>query len=118
MEKQKYYLYPRRLICQICRLDLKTPVKKRRHITKVHKMDYIEYYDKYFKIIDEDICNNLYCNKKTKFNTYIPEYKKYCSTKCYNDDPLRKKYEDIKKKIEKLEVLNSYRKCFNLNYMV
>ena len=64
--------------CQICKRRFKHIMASSVHITRTHKMSRKEYYDKYYKNINEDIC--LTCGKLTNF--YKFRYPKHCSIKC------------------------------------
>jgi len=75
-----------KLECQICGRIFKNIRGLSVHVGKSHKeLTKQEYYDKYFKLNGEDICNHPECNKKVNFSTF--GYNKYCSHKCLNNDP-------------------------------
>lgn len=84
------------MICLICNLDIKDATFSR-HIKKIHNIEIKDYYDKYLKIKNEDICPT--CGKITSFINYKKGYAKHCNQKCANNDPkilLQKKETCIK----------------------
>lgn len=66
--------------CKICGKEFKSAMSLANHIRLTHKISCQEYYDRYFKIITDGICEN--CGKPTKFVNIITGYKKVCSIKC------------------------------------
>ena len=71
-------------ICKICG-ELCVLSK---HIRK-HNLTTKEYYDKFLKKENENICP--ICGKENKFLGLEKGYSKYCSNKCHNNDPISKK---------------------------
>lgn len=74
--------------CEICGKELEI---LKRHLTETHKMSDKEYYDKYLKKENEEVCK-MYgqvdsCKKNTKFGSLSKGYARYCSSKCVNLDP-------------------------------
>ena len=56
-----------------------------RHVLLAHNLKAIEYYDKYLKKPNEDICPM--CGKKTPFLGISAGYQKHCCARCGLDDP-------------------------------
>lgn len=71
-------------ICEICGAGYETVGRLQRHLTSFHNYDSYkikEYYDNYFKKIDDGYC--LYCSKKMEFtNSFSIGYNRFC----YNTD--------------------------------
>lgn len=68
--------------CKICNLTLPTNGRNslKSHLQNKHKINYIDYYDKFYKKANEGIC--FLCNKKTRFRSFFDGYAKFCSAKC------------------------------------
>ena len=77
--------------CQICGQKFTSIDKLTKHI-KYHKLLLKNYYDRFFKCKNEDIClcyNEVSsCKKYTKFISLKKGYSIYCSTKCVSVSPL------------------------------
>lgn len=71
-------------VCQVCQKDFSSTVGLLNHTNKIHHLSSQEYFDKYFKLEDEDICVESSCNNITKFKSFTRGYRKYCSSKCSN----------------------------------
>ena len=69
--------------CEICGRDFGDLNKLSKHF-RVHKISSKDYYDKYLKKDDEDICNRSVCFEITKFCSLKEGYLKYCSNFCGN----------------------------------
>jgi len=65
--------------CKICEREFKTRVSLTVHTCKSHNLSAKEYYDKFLKKEDEDVCK---CGYKTSFLDSIRGYQKHCSSKC------------------------------------
>lgn len=85
--------------CKICNFECNNWYGFSNHITKFHKLSSKEYYDKYLKVENEDIC--LICKNKTNFINISHGYRHYCSAKCSMTD------EKTKNKIKET-CLNKY----------
>lgn len=83
--------------CKICERICKDYGSLGRHLKK-HNISKKEYYDKYFKSNDEDICDNQLCKNKTKFKRLSTGYRKFCSCKCHvlEKHPMKNKNHSIK----------------------
>jgi len=74
--------------CEICKIDV--GIKGFSSHLRTHNINSKEYYDKYLKKENENIC--IKCGKNTKFNKPSKGYYKYCSLKCSaNSDDIKKK---------------------------
>ena len=62
--------------CEICGRDFGDLNKLSKHF-RVHKISSKDYYDKYLKKDDEDICNRSVCFEITKFCSLKEGYLKY-----------------------------------------
>lgn len=81
------------MICQICGKEFKSAS----HIKKAHNICVKDYYDKYIKQPNEEIC--IRCGKPTTFKGINKGYCKYCSVKCsQNDFTVREKVSTTYKK--------------------
>lgn len=69
-------------ICQICNKFYKHIAN---HVKVIHKLDKKDYYDKYLKSENEDICP--VCDKETTFLGITYGYRRHCSTSCSSADP-------------------------------
>jgi hypothetical protein len=67
-------------ICWICGKQFKRKQGTTRHCTETHKIDGEEYYIKFFKKENEDMCK--VCGKKTKY--FFGKYLDFCSYTCSN----------------------------------
>jgi hypothetical protein len=81
-----------KLECQICKERFKTIQSLIGHVTneKYHKISIKEYYDLYFKIENEEICERENCNNITRFQSFSNGYGRFCSHKCSNISVKRK----------------------------
>lgn len=70
--------------CKICGEQIYQKHLVQYH-TKKHKISHKEYYDKYLKQLNEDICP--VCGKHTKFLSIWSGYSKHCSVTCSSLDP-------------------------------
>ena len=69
------------IVCQMCRFEAKSLYGLARHLTTYHNQNHKEYYDKYLKKEDDEICCT--CKKEsTKFCSFTNGYTKYCSQIC------------------------------------
>ncbi len=84
--------------CKICNSEINSNNHFGTHIKKYHNINSKEYYDKYLKKENEDIC--LTCGNKTKFINVISGYYKYCSISCISNNS-----EIIKRKIETRKII-------------
>lgn len=85
--------------CKICNFESNNFRGFSNHINKIHKISSKDYYDKYLKKENEDVC--LICKNKTTFFNLSHGYRTYCSTKCAMSD------ENTKNKIKET-CLNKY----------
>lgn len=85
--------------CKICNFESNNFRGFSNHINKIHKISSKDYYDKYLKKENEDVC--LICKNKTTFLNLSHGYRTYCSTKCAMSD------ENTKNKIKET-CLNKY----------
>lgn len=69
-----------RIKCELCGNLCKNLRYLRTHLSNVHKVDTIEYYDKYLKKPGEGIC--LTCGKPTKLYRFADGYQKFCNISC------------------------------------
>lgn len=76
------------MICQICGKEYE---KLGRHLS-IHNVSPKEYYDKYLKQFDEDICP--VCGKPNHFKGLTSGYTHHCSLQCKGKDP------EVKHKVE------------------
>lgn len=70
--------------CKICNFESNNFRGFSNHINKIHKISSKDYYDKYLKKENEDVC--LICKNKTTFFNLSHGYRTYCSTKCAMSD--------------------------------
>ena len=70
--------------CQICNKIFKSYKGVSSHI-RIHNIKIEEYYIKYLKRPDDDICKT--CGKDTSFKNINEGYFEYCSTKCVANNP-------------------------------
>lgn len=66
--------------CQICGKECSSFKGMFRHIRIEHKMYSKEYYDKFYKKLNEGKC--IVCGKQTKYVNTIEGYRRYCSVQC------------------------------------
>ena len=71
-------------ICQICNEYYD---KIGAHVKKIHKLKHKEYYDKYLKTENEDICEKVACNNSTVFLGITYGYRHHCCVSCSSSDP-------------------------------
>ena len=76
-------------VCQVCQKVFSTSSGLGMHLNKTHHLSSQTYYDTYFKLIKEDICDESKCNNLTKFKSFTRGYGKYCSTKCSNNSIIK-----------------------------
>lgn len=69
--------------CEICKKDLISLKSLSQHI-RFHNVSSKEYYDKYLKKENEEIC--VTCGEKTKFKNLSKGYQKFCNLKCSNNN--------------------------------
>lgn len=69
--------------CNICDMNHIFSAKFSTHLKNKHNISTQEYYDKYLKNENEDICPE--CGNKTKFLKISQGYSKYCSFECYKN---------------------------------
>ena len=91
-----FYKYNMKILCKICNKDCKDIRALCMHIVKKHKSNKKDYYDNNLKKENEGICP--ICNKETVFVSLSQGYRKYCSTRCANNDII------IKEKIIKTQI--------------
>jgi len=87
--------------CRICGGEFNVKGEQsffRLHLAKIHNIKSKEYYDKYFKKQNEDICE--YCGKLTKYISFKNGYSKHCSYDCSCSDPLTINKSRITKKLK------------------
>lgn len=65
--------------CKFCHKQIKS-LGISTHLLVKHNIHSREYYDKYLKEPDENICKN--CGKETKFINFTYGYRRYCCTLC------------------------------------
>ena len=68
------------IICKICRKTFSSYIGLSSHIIKLHGLVIKNYYDKYVKFENEELCE--YCNKPTKFYNIHKGYSRTCSKSC------------------------------------
>ena len=80
------------IICKICDKYFSSKAGLRNHLhSKFHdNISIKEYYDMFYKVINEDKC--IICGKQTQYNNY--RYMKYCSKKCSSNDIKRRNKEN------------------------
>jgi len=66
--------------CKICEREFKNFISLGNHISRTHKINSRDYYDKFLKKENEEICPE--CGKETKFIDLGKGYCKFCSRKC------------------------------------
>jgi len=103
--------------CLICGESYEKLGHLSQHIHKIHKILYKDYYDRFFQTLNQGIC--IICHRPTIF--YKGEYRKYCSIKCQNNDPVNKAKNSIGVKkakalrtIEQIAKENESRKVTNI----
>lgn len=74
------------MYCKICNIEVSTYRLLVCHIKSVHKVTSKEYYDKYLKKENSDICHNPNCNNKTHYIGIFEGYRQFCSVKCSMSD--------------------------------
>lgn len=97
------------IICEICRKELKNLNSLSKHI-KIHNLTNKEYYDKYLKRKNEEVCKE--CGKiHNKYIGFNEGYRKFCGNPCPTKEYLNN---DLKNNI-----LNKYgvENCSNLNFV-
>lgn len=72
--------------CEICN-NMFSHKSLCEHIPNEHNISCEDYYNKFIKQQNEDICSNPKCNNKTKQLKLLNGYSKYCSRKCVQSDP-------------------------------
>ena len=72
--------------CQICHLEFNSKTGLSVHLVKKEKVTLKSYYDKYYKI-DNQEGKCIGCGKETTFDNGMGGYAKYCSASCKNQDP-------------------------------
>ena len=78
------------LECRICNKICTSVMSLVIHLRTTHKLKPRDYYDKYLKNKDEEVC--LECNNMTNFVSISKGYNKYCSTKCsYKSNSVKEK---------------------------
>jgi hypothetical protein len=73
--------------CLLCSFIAKSARGLSVHISKVHKINIKNYYDKYIKEDNEGICKT--CKKPTRFYNLNKGYNKYCSIECSHNSKER-----------------------------
>lgn len=101
--------------CEICGKELK---RLGSHIKKIHGVSLQEYYDKYLKVGDEDLC--IECGCKKRFGRDLNEgYRDFCSQQCAvkNKDTQSKMRNTCKENYGVENPLESYelKKCGMMN---
>lgn len=81
------------IICKICDKHIKNYRGMSSHIRHKHNMAVKQYYDKYMKKENENICTQ--CGKKTKFIGIREGYRRFCSPTCAS------KNDSVKEKTKK-----------------
>lgn len=72
------------IICQICKQQFDKRISLCNHLSRIHKLNGKDYYDKYLKKPDEGICKCEECNKPTQFINVLEGYKECCCLKHTN----------------------------------
>jgi len=72
-------------ICKICNREYKDKKSLGAHIKFTHKIYTKNYYDIFYKQLNEDLCQYCYKNK-TKFISLSKGYREYCSKSCMSSD--------------------------------
>lgn len=70
--------------CIICGKEIKSGCALSKHINSKHNITTKEYYDHYYKKLNEGICPT--CGKSTPFLKFSKGYQKHCSAKCAQND--------------------------------
>lgn len=78
------------MYCKICNSEFDKFHTLVCHLKSVHKLKSKEYYDKYLKRENEDICHNPDCNNKTHYINISTGYRQFCSVKCQMLDSNKK----------------------------
>ena len=84
--------------CEICGKEFKNYRTLGIHVKRIHNLTTKQYYDTFIKKEYEGNC--LQCGKKTKFEYLSTGYRRFCSAKCFSNNPLikEKKKETILEK--------------------
>lgn len=93
--------------CEICGREFLSTMSLSLHITRGHKIQIKEYYDKYLLKKGEGRCLGLNCKNKTIFDGLWGGYRKFCSSKCMSNDA---KIKELKK--------HTSQKCYGTNYPI
>jgi len=74
------------VFCHVCKQQTNLVIDSfsRYHLKPSHNITLKEYYDKFIKKENEDICNNANCRNKTLFTRFSKGYREYCSRQCRN----------------------------------
>ncbi len=99
------------MICKVCQKNINARGFGN-HLKKIHNLTSKEYYDKFYKSINEGICP--VCNKNTKFRGITNGYATYCSSKCVGLDTTDKRKETCLKKygVDNIWKIKDYRKKY------
>lgn len=85
-EKREHRIQERDLIpCKLCSFIAVSRYGLSRHLKRNHTIADKEYYDKYLKQDNEELCKM--CGKESRFYGFSIGYLKYCSKKCAWNDP-------------------------------
>lgn len=82
--------------CQICKRRFQHRKAVAGHIGKTHHITSIDYYNSYYKTLNEEYC--LICKNITKFDKHLYRYRTTCSHKCANVISTEKRQETNLKK--------------------
>ncbi len=74
------------ITCLECGILLKNNLSLGHHVKK-HNMSSKDYYDKFMKKGNEEICSNPLCNNETSFFSFKEGYHKHCCERCSTLNP-------------------------------
>lgn len=69
--------------CNLCACEFNSYRSLGIHIKRTHHIETKEYYDKFYKTINDDICKT--CGKSTRFLNLKHGYLDFCTIKCVNN---------------------------------
>ena len=96
--------------CKLCNCEFNSYRSLGVHIKRTHHIETKEYYDKFYKTLNDGICKT--CGKTTRFLNLKHGYLDFCSSKCVNN------CKEIRNKIELTNLKRYGVKTYTQNQVV